>query len=184
MEVVGTSDGHPKERARIATKAIAKARTTAKAKEVDNLTKTKSATCAGVISNETAGHEQITNKMVNEVEVEDTNAEPGKEYVYTIEHEVDVVNLNQSGCGVNKIDERKTARDWDPRTHEGLVMIYSGASVNVCPKWFGNCVGQAIVQGDEGPVSEVAQGVQVHGVVVRHGEKQEKEEGEVEQEIK
>ena len=44
------------------------------------------------------------------------------------------------------------------------------------------CVGQAIVQGDEGPVGEVAQGVQVHGVVVRHGEKQEKEEGEVEQE--
>ena len=46
-----------------------------------------------------------------------------------------------------------------------------------------SCVGQAIVQGDEGPVSEVAQGVQVHGVVVRHGEKQEKEEGEVEQEV-
>ena len=46
------------------------------------------------------------------------------------------------------------------------------------------CVGHAIVQGDEGPVSEVAQGVQVHGVVgVRHGEKQEKEEGEVEQEV-
>ena len=45
------------------------------------------------------------------------------------------------------------------------------------------CVGQAIVQGDESPVGEVAQGVQVHGVVVRHGEKQEKEEGEVEQEV-
>ena len=44
------------------------------------------------------------------------------------------------------------------------------------------CVGQAIVQGDEGPVSGVAQGVQVHGVVgVRHEE--EKEEGEVEQEV-
>ena len=56
--------------------------------------------------------------MVNEVEVEDPNAEPGKEYVYTIEHEVNVVNLSQSGCGVNKIEERKTARDWDPRTHE------------------------------------------------------------------
>ena len=45
------------------------------------------------------------------------------------------------------------------------------------------CVGQAIVQGDEGPVSEVAQGVQVHGVDVRHGEKQEKEEGEAKQEV-
>ena len=44
------------------------------------------------------------------------------------------------------------------------------------------CIGQAIVQGDEGPVSGVAQGVQVHGVVgVRHEE--EKEEGEVEQEV-
>ena len=40
--------------------------------------------------------------MVNEVEVEDANAEPGKEYVYTIEYEVNVVNLSQSGCGVNK----------------------------------------------------------------------------------
>ena len=57
-------------------------------------------------------------KMVNEVEVENVNAEPGKEYVYTIEHEVNVVNLSQSGCGVNKIEERKTTRDWDPRTHE------------------------------------------------------------------
>ena len=45
-----------------------------------------------------------------------------------------------------------------------------------------SCVGQAVVQGDEGPVSGVAQGVQVHGVVgVRHDE--EKEEGEVEQEV-
>ena len=88
--------------------------------------------------------------MVNEVEVEDPNAEPDKEYVYTIDHEVNVVDLSQSGCGVNKIEERKTARDWDPRTHEqtarewdprtheSLVMIDSGASVNVCPKWFGN----------------------------------------------
>ena len=55
-------------------------------------------------------------KMVNEVEVEDLNAEPDKEYVYTIEHEVNVINLSQSGCGVNKIKERKTARGWDPRT--------------------------------------------------------------------
>ena len=30
----------------------------------------------------------------------------------------------------------------------------------------------------------MAQGVQVHGVPVRHGEKQEEEEGEVEQEVK
>ena len=48
---------------------------------------------------------------------------------------------------------------------------------------FVNCVGHAIVQGDEAPVGEVAQGVEVHGVPVRHGEKQEKEEGKVEQEV-
>ena len=44
-----------------------------------------------------------------------------------------------------------------------------------------HCVGQAIVQGDEGPVSGVAQGVEDHGVSVRHEE--EKEEEEVEQEL-
>ena len=102
-------------------------------------------------------------KMVNEVEVEDPNAEPDEEYVYTIDHEVNVVDLSQSGCGVNNIKEKKTARvwdprtqeqtarewdhprtqeqtarEWDPKTHESLVMVDSGASVNVCPKWFGN----------------------------------------------
>ena len=56
--------------------------------------------------------------MVNEVEVEDPNAEPDKESVYTIEHEVNVINLSQSVCGVNKTKERKTAKDWGPRTHE------------------------------------------------------------------
>ena len=45
------------------------------------------------------------------------------------------------------------------------------------------CVGHAIVKGDEARVCGVAQGVEVHGVPVRHGEKQEEEEGEVEQEV-
>ena len=44
--------------------------------------------------------------MVNEVEVEDPNAEPDEEYVYTIDHEVNVVDLSQSGCGVNKRKEK------------------------------------------------------------------------------
>ena len=57
-------------------------------------------------------------KMVNDVEVEDPNAEPDEEYVYTIEHEVNVVHLSQSGCEVSKTEEKKTASDWDPRTHE------------------------------------------------------------------
>ena len=47
----------------------------------------------------------------------------GKEYVYTIEYEINDVNLSQDGCV-----ERE----------DGLVMIDSGASVNVCPRWFGN----------------------------------------------
>ena len=55
---------------------------------------------------------------MNEVEVEDPNAEPDEEYVYTIDHEVNVVDLSQSGCEVNNIKEKKTARVWDPRTQE------------------------------------------------------------------
>ena len=55
---------------------------------------------------------------------------------------------------------------------------------HVCPKCLAaQLCGHAIVQGDEAPVGEVAQGVEVHGVPVRHGEKQEEEEGEVEQEV-
>ena len=51
-------------------------------------------------------------KMVNEVEVENVNAEPGKEFVFTVENEINVVNLSQDGCA-----ERE----------DGLVMIDSGA---------------------------------------------------------
>ena len=40
--------------------------------------------------------------------------------------------------------------------------------------------GRYFVQGDEGPVGGVAQGVEDHGVIVRHGEK---EEEEIEQEV-
>ena len=53
--------------------------------------------------------------MVNEVEVEDPNAEPGKEYVYTIEHEVNVVNFSQSGCRVNKIEEKENSQGLGPK---------------------------------------------------------------------
>ena len=44
------------------------------------------------------------------------------------------------------------------------------------------CVGCAIVQADNAPDCGVAQGV-IHGVPIHHGEKQEEEEGEVEQEV-
>ena len=71
--------------------------------------------------------------------------------VYSIDHEVNVVDLSQSGCEVNNMKEKKTARewdprtqeqtarewdprtqeqtarDWDPRTHESLVMVDSGS---------------------------------------------------------
>ena len=49
--------------------------------------------------------------MVNEVEVEDPNAEPDEEYVYTIDHEVNVVDLSQSGCEVNEIKGKKKPRN-------------------------------------------------------------------------
>ena len=61
-------------------------------------------------------------KMVNEVEAENVNAETGKEFVFTIESVISDVTLSQDGCA-----EREN----------GLVMIDSGASVKVCPKWFG-----------------------------------------------
>ena len=46
--------------------------------------------------------------MVNEVESENANAEPGKEFVFTIESVISDVTLSQDGC-----DEREN----------GLVMI-------------------------------------------------------------
>ena len=42
------------------------------------------------------------------------------------------------------------------------------------------CDGEVIVQGDEGPVCGVAQGVHCHGVTVGH---EEREEEKVEQEV-
>ena len=63
--------------------------------------------------------------MMNEVEVEveNVNAEPGTEYVYTIGHEINDVHVSQDG-----FVERE----------DGLVTIDSGASVKDCPKWFRN----------------------------------------------
>ena len=50
-------------------------------------------------------------KMVNEVEVEDPNAEPDEVCVYSIDHESNVVDLSQSDREVNNIKEKKTARE-------------------------------------------------------------------------
>ena len=61
-------------------------------------------------------------KMVIKVEAENVNAETGEEFVFTIENVISDVTLSQDGCG-----ERE----------DGLVMNDSGASVNVCPRWFG-----------------------------------------------
>ena len=43
--------------------------------------------------------------------------------MFTVENEINVVNSSQDGCADRE---------------DGLVMIDSGASVDVCPKWFGN----------------------------------------------
>ena len=53
--------------------------------------------------------------------------------MFAIENIVKDVGLSQSGC---EVDE------------EGLVMIVSGASVNVCPRWFG----ESILQESDGSV--------------------------------
>ena len=103
-----------KVRAKTATKARAKAE--AKVKAAENLTMTKSATCAEKShfardSWSRANHD----KTVNEVEVENVNAEPQKN-VFTVRNEINDVNLSQDGCA-----ERE----------DGLVMIDSEASVNV-----------------------------------------------------
>ena len=57
-------------------------------------------------------------------EVDGAKAEPdtAKEFLFAIENVVKDVSLSQSGCEVGE---------------DGLVMMDSGAPVNVCPKWFG-----------------------------------------------
>ena len=57
-------------------------------------------------------------------EVDGAKAEPdtAKEFLFAIENVVKDVSLSQSGCEVGE---------------DGLVMIDSGAPINVCPKWFG-----------------------------------------------
>ena len=96
----------------------------AKAKARKSPTTTKNATCAGKKFHlaRDCWSRANNHKMVNEVEAENANAEPGKEFVFTIENVISDVTLSQDGC-----DEREN----------GLVMIDSGASVNVCPKWCG-----------------------------------------------
>ena len=73
-------------------------------------------------------------------------------------------------CDVHTRYEIRLGQDENPCSFAGGEGEYS-------PSF---CVGQAIVQGDEGPVSGVAQGVEDHAGV-RH--EKEKEEGEVEQEV-
>ena len=70
---------------------------------------------------------------MNEVEGAKVDSDAAKEFVSTIENIVKEVSLSQSGCEVNE---------------DGLVMIDSGASVNVCPKWFG----EPILQEADGSV--------------------------------
>ena len=57
---------------------------------------------------------------------------------------------------------------------------FSAVSSNVPGLQHLDCDGEVIVQGDEGPVCGVAQGVDCHGVTVGH---EEREEEKVEQEV-
>ena len=61
-------------------------------------------------------------KTVNEVEGAKVDSDAAKEFVFAIDNVVKDVSLSQCGCYVNE---------------DGLVMVDSGASVNVCPKWSG-----------------------------------------------
>ena len=58
----------------------------------------------------------------HEVEGAMVDANAAIEFVFTIESAVKDVSLSPRGC---------------QRHEDGLVVIDSGASVNVCPKWFG-----------------------------------------------
>ena len=59
---------------------------------------------------------------VHEVEGTEVDADAAKEFVLTIGNKVKNFSLGQSGC-----ESRE----------DGLVMIDSGTSVNVCHKWLG-----------------------------------------------
>ena len=66
--------------------------------------------------------------------------------------------------------------------HDFRIVLACSATLGSTVVTCGVCVGCAIVKGDHAPDCGVAQGV-IHGVTVRHGEKQEEEEGEAEQEV-
>ena len=57
---------------------------------------------------------------MNEVEGAKVDSDAAKEFVFTIENIVKDVSLSKCGCEGHE---------------DGLEMIDSGASVNVCPKW-------------------------------------------------
>ena len=88
----------------------------------------KSATCAEKVKRHVARDcwsRANQDRTVNEVESAKMNSDAAKEFVFTIENIVKDVGSSQSCCGGHE---------------DGLVMIDSGASVNVGPKWFGECV--------------------------------------------
>ena len=62
---------------------------------------------------------------MNEVDGAKVDSDAAKEFVFTIGNIVNDVSLSHCGCEVHQ---------------DGLVMIDSGASINVCSKWFGEYV--------------------------------------------
>ena len=86
-------------------------------------------------------------RTVHEVEAAKVEPDTSKEFV--IENFVKDVILSQSGCEVNE---------------DGLVMIDSKPSVNVCPKWFGESVldksdGSVQLRGADGRSSKITESV-------------------------
>ena len=73
-------------------------------------------------SRETVGPRTNQDRTVNEVDGAKAEPDTAKEFVFAIENVVKDISLSQSGGEVSEYR---------------LVMIDSGASVNVCPTWFG-----------------------------------------------
>ena len=96
-----------------------------KANERSPTNKTKSATCAKGHFARDCWSRANQDRTVNEVEGAKVDCDAGKEFVLAIENVIQDVSLSPSGCEVHE---------------DGLVMIDSGASVNVCPIWFGESV--------------------------------------------
>ena len=134
------------------TEALAKAKTKAKgrgAKQRIKVRQTRQRVLRvqkeKVTSHEIARHEATKTKTVNEVESERTDVDDSKRVCVHDWKTVDDITLSQRGCEGHE---------------DGLVMIDSGASVNVGPGWFGeSALNSRVVQSDYTPRVRKATGL-------------------------